>query len=78
MSKIISALEGRVDPGNAKKLVCDKCGNTKWNIVERLVLTSNPPIHVTVYKCSKCGNKVRKEDRPSFLDDTSVEVDDWR
>lgn len=50
-----------------KKLKCD-CGSKMFyrstNAMDNIVLTCNPPIHVSVYVCEKCGKRheIRTQD----------------
>jgi len=53
-------LEKAIKLRKRKKVVCEKCGNSKWYYIDSYTLTSFPGATVTNYSCSECGNKYSK------------------
>ena len=57
-----------------EKLVCKKCQGTKWVDRGGVVLNSYPPIYVTDYECSNCGNEYKHKVRGKLPEDNPQEV----
>lgn len=57
-----------------EKLVCIKCGGTKWTEGQHLVYTVMPAVHSQEYICSNCGYNHTIETRERLLPNNPREV----
>lgn len=56
------------------KLVCPKCGGTKFFVKGSIVFTTYPPIPATDYACEKCGKVIRVETHPHYEPPKAEEI----